>query len=71
MRMLTGVYLSHTGQNKVDALQNKVDMLQGRVINLENKVDMFQNETEASTGKHHHDVVELLQNISYGLDGKT
>lgn len=69
MYVLTYMYLSHTGQ--ANNLQDKVDMLQGRVINLEDKVDMFQNETEASTGKHHDEVVELLQNISYGLDGKT
>ena len=68
MNVLTCMYLSHTGQNKVDALQNKVDMLQESVIN---KIDTFQNKTEASTAKHHHEVVELLQNISYSLDSKT
>ena len=71
MNVLTCMYLSHTGQNKVDALQNKVDMLQESVIKLDNKIDTFQNETEASTGKHHHEVVELLQNINCSLDSKT
>jgi len=55
----------HTGQNKVDSLQNKLDMLQESVVQLDDKIDTFQNTTEVSTGKHHHEVVELLENISY------
>ena len=62
--MLTCMYLSYTGQNKVDTLQNKVDMLHESVIN---KIDTFQNTTEAS----HHEVVELLQNINCSSDSKT
>jgi len=64
MDMLTCMYLSHIGQNKVDTLQNKVDMLHESVIN---KIDTFQNTTEAS----HHRVVELLQNINCSSDSKT
>ena len=71
MDMLTCMYLAHTGQNKVDILQNKVDTLQESVIKLDDKIDTFQNNTEASTGKHHHEVVELLQNISCSLESKT
>ena len=52
----------------MDALQDKVDI---KAINLEKKLDTFQNTTEASTSKHHHEVVELLQNTSCSLDGKT
>ena len=80
----TYMYLSHAGhanlKDKVDTLQDKVDMidmlhdkvdkLQDKVVNLEDKLDMFQNTTEASTRKHHHEVVELLQNTSCSSDGK-
>ena len=55
-------------QNKMNNLQEKVD---NKAINLENKLDTFQNTTEASTRKNHHEVVELLQNMSCSLDGKT
>ena len=76
--VLTYMYLSYAVQNKVDTLQNKVDMLQDKVvtvqdkvINLEDKLDTFQNTTEANTWKHHHVVVELLQNTSCSLDSKS
>ena len=71
------ICLSHTGQanlqDKGDMLQDKVVTVQDKVINLEGKLDTFQNTTEAGTGKHHHEVVELLQNISCSLqlDSKT
>ena len=68
MYVLTYMHPSHAGQAN---LQNKVDTLQNRVINLESKIYTFQNKTEVSTGKHHHEMVELLQNISYSLDSKT
>jgi len=55
-------------QDKINILQDKVDI---KLINLENKLDTFQNTTEASTRKNHHKVVELLQNMSCSLDGKT
>jgi len=55
-------------QDKVDTLQDKVDI---KVINLEDKLDTFQNTTETSASKHRHEVVELLQNTSCSLDGKT
>ena len=75
------MYLSHAVlkdkldalQDKVDTLQDKVDMLdtlQDKVVNLDDKLDTFQNTTEASTRKHHHEVVELLQNTSCSSDGK-
>ena len=43
------------------------------MINLEYKFDVFQNTTEASTREHHHEVVELLQNLNMNcsLDGKS
>ena len=47
-------------QDKINNLQEKVD-----------KLDTFQNTTEANTRKNHHKVVELLQNMSCSLDGKT
>ena len=72
------MYFSHAVHNRVDTLQNKVDMLQDKVvtvqdkvINLEDKLDTFQNTTEANTVKHHHEVVELLQNTSCSLDSKS
>ena len=57
-------------QEKVDTLQDKVDTVQHKVVNLEDKLDTFQNTTEASTRKNHHEVVELLHNTSFSLDGK-
>ena len=67
-------FLSNAGhtnlQDKVDMFQDKVDTLQDQVKNLEDKLDTFQNTTEASTRKHHHEVVELLQNTSCSSDGK-
>ena len=59
-----------TLQDKVGTLQDKVDTLQDKMVNLEDKLDTFQNTTEASTRKHHHEVVELLQNTSCSSDGK-
>ena len=72
-------YIALTGQatlqDKLNNLQDKVDTLQDevdiKVVNLEDKLDTFQNTTEASTRKNHHEVVELLQNTSCSLDGKT
>ena len=65
-------YVPLTGQaNLQNNLQDKVDTLQGKVINLQDKLDMFQNTTEANTRKNHHEVVELLQNNSCSLNGKT
>jgi len=70
MHMLT--YVPLTGQaNLQNNLQDKVDTLQGKVINLQDKLDTFQNTTEASARKNHHEVVELLQNNSCSLNGKT
>ena len=67
----TYIYLLHAGlKDKLDTLQDKVDALQDKVVNLEDKLDTFQNTTEASTRKHHHEVVELLQNTSCSSDGK-
>jgi len=69
------LYIPLTGQDnlqeKVDTLQDKVDTVQHTVVNLEDKLDTFQNTTEASTRKSHREVVELLQNMSCSLDGKT
>ena len=62
--MITYMYLPHAGQNMLDMIQDKV-------VTVQDLVDTFQNTTEASTGKHHHEVVELLQNISCSLDSKT
>jgi len=63
MHMLT--YVPLTGQaNLQNNLQDKVDTLQ-------DKLDTFQNTTEATTRKSHHEVVELLQNNSCSLNGKT
>ena len=65
-------YIALTGQaalqDKLNNLQDKVDV---KVINLEDKLDTLQNTTEASASKHCHEVVELLQNTSCSLDGKT
>jgi len=76
--VLTYMYLSYAVHNRVDTLQNQVDMLQDRVvtvqdkvINLEDKLDTFKNTTEANTGKHNYEVVELLQNTSCSLDSKS
>ena len=72
--VLTYVYLSQdrtTFRKKVDTLQVKVDTVQHKVMNLEDKLDTFQNTTQASPRKNHHEVVELLQNTSCSLDGKT
>ena len=55
--------------DSLDSLQDKAEMLQDKVKNLEDKLDTFQNTTEASTRKHHHEVVELLQNTICRLDG--
>ena len=52
-------------------LQDKVDTLQDKVVDLQDKLATFQNTTEASTRKNHHEVVELLQNTSCSVDGKT
>ena len=67
---LTYTYLCITPTGQAN-LQDKVATLQGKVINLQDKVDTFQNTTEASTRKSYHEVVELLQNMSCSLDGKT
>ena len=72
-------YVPLTGQanledkikNLQDNLQNKVDTLQDTVIDLQDKLNMFHNTTEASTMTNHRKVVELLQNTSCSLDGKT
>ena len=66
MHVLT--YVPLTGQAN---LQDKVDSLQGKVISLQDKLDTFQNTTEASTRINRHEVVELLQNNSCSLNGKT
>ena len=70
------MHLSHATahsnlQDKVDTLQDKVGTLQDKVIDLENKLNTFQNTTQASTMKHHHEVVELLQNTSCSWDSKS
>jgi len=76
VRISLSTQLSHATahsnlQNKVDTHQDKVGTLQDKVIDLENKLNTFQNTTQASTMKHHHEVVELLQNTSCSSDGKT
>jgi len=48
-----------------------MDTLQDKVVKLQDKLDTFQNATEASTRKNHNEVVELLQNTSCSLGGKT
>ena len=60
-------FLSNAGHTN---LQDKVDTLQDQVKNLDDKLGTFQNTTEASTRKHHHEVVELLQNTSCSSDGE-